>query len=86
MENNDFLKTTLCYSDSNTWGTVPGTRHERFTRHTHMPGVLLDLLGEGYYVIEEELSGRTTAIDDQFEEGCNGKTFLIPCLRPHDPQ
>jgi lysophospholipase L1-like esterase len=85
MENADNLKTILCYGDSNTWGTVPGTRHERLARHIRWTGVLQDTLGEGYYVIEEGLSGRTTAVDDPFEEGRNGKTSLMPCLRTHDP-
>jgi len=85
MENDDILKTILCYGDSNTWGTIPGTRHERFTRHIRWPGVLQNILGEEYYVIEEGLSGRTTAVDDPFEEGRNGRTSLMPCLRTHAP-
>jgi lysophospholipase L1-like esterase len=85
MKINEHVKTILCYGDSNTWGAIPGDRHERYPLHIRWPGLLQNILGAGYYVIEEGLSGRTTSIDDPFEDGRNGKTSLMPCLRTHDP-
>ena len=85
MKNTERVKTILCYGDSNTWGAIPGAKHERFPRKDRWPGVLQHLLGNGYYVIEEGLSGRTTVLEDVFEEGRNGKQLLLPCLRTHKP-
>jgi lysophospholipase L1-like esterase len=44
------------------------------------------ILGEGYWVVEEGLGGRTTVWDDPVEgENRNGKTYLLPCLLSHMP-
>jgi lysophospholipase L1-like esterase len=79
------MKSILCYGDSNTWGTVPGTRHDRLPYDIRWTGVLQKTLGEQFHVIEEGLSGRTTSRDDPFEEGRNGLPYLLPCLRSHRP-
>jgi lysophospholipase L1-like esterase len=79
------MKNILCYGDSNTWGTVPGTRRDRLPYEERWPGALQKLLGVDYYVIEEGLSGRTTISDDLFEDGRNGKKLLLPILRTHRP-
>ena len=65
------MRNILCYGDSNTFGTDPvhGGRHPREARWT---GVLQELLGDGYRVIEEGLGGRTTVFDDALSEGRNG--------------
>jgi lysophospholipase L1-like esterase len=47
--------------------------------------LLQQKLGDDFEIIEEGLCGRTTAIDDPKEEGRNGKTYLIPCLKTHNP-
>lgn len=49
------MKTILCYGDSNTWGSNPldGTCCDI---HARWPGVMKDLLGECYWVIEEGLN------------------------------
>jgi lysophospholipase L1-like esterase len=77
-------KTILCYGDSNTWGWDPVTE-ARYARHQRWPGVLRQVLGEGYLVIEEGLNGRTTVWDDPIEGYRNGKEYLIPCLETHKP-
>ena len=77
-------KTILCYGDSNTWGYDPATQ-DRFDRHTRWAGVLRDMLGDGYWIIEEGLNGRTTVWDDPIEGYKNGHTYLIPCLETHRP-
>jgi lysophospholipase L1-like esterase len=79
------VKTIVCYGDSNTWGSIPGEYYQRFPAEVRWPGVLRSRLGDGYAVMEEGLSGRTTIKEDPFEEGRNGKTLLLPVLRTHRP-
>ncbi len=79
------MKTVLCYGDSNTWGSDPETG-ERFAPDVRWPGVLRRSLGEGYWVIEEGLGGRTTVRDDPIEGAHkNGRTYLRACLESHKP-
>jgi lysophospholipase L1-like esterase len=81
--NPDSVK-VVCYGDSNTWGKIPssGERYPAFLRWT---GVLQNLLGNEYEIIEEGLPGRTTVFDPQGKTERNGKTYLIPCLKSHNP-
>lgn len=75
----------LCYGDSNTWGSDPETG-ERFAPGVRWPGVLRGTLGEGYWVIEEGLGGRTTVRDDPIEGAHkNGRAYLRACLESHKP-
>lgn len=78
------MKRILCFGDSNTWGFVPaiGTRYDEKTRWT---GQLATLLGDDFTVIEEGLNSRTAVFDDPLGIGLNGLTYLIPCLRSHNP-
>jgi len=78
------MKNILCYGDSNTYGLKPGMTG-RYTRDIRWTGLLQKLLGDGYYVIEEGLGGRTTVWDDPIEEHKNGKAYLLPCLDSHKP-
>jgi lysophospholipase L1-like esterase len=78
------VKTVLLYGDSNTWGYDPASQ-ERFDIHTRWAGVTRDLLGAGWHIIEEGLSGRTTVWDDPIEGYKNGREYLIPCLATHRP-
>jgi lysophospholipase L1-like esterase len=50
-------------------------------------GVLQNLLGTEYEVIEEGLNSRTLETDDKRpgKQGRNGATYLLPCLETHDP-
>jgi lysophospholipase L1-like esterase len=77
------MPTLLCYGDSNTWGFDP-VSGGRFSREQRWPGVLRRLLPE-CEVVEEGLPGRTTLLDDPFEEGRNGLAYLVPCLASHAP-
>lgn len=82
------MKTVLCYGDSNTWGCPPMTSFNgavRYDIHTRWPGVLRDQLGQGYWVIEEGLGGRTTVWEDALSPDRNGHTYLLPCLETHQP-
>lgn len=78
------MKTVLCFGDSNTWGANPATPG-RFPREGAWPAVVRDVLGAGYWVIDEGLPGRTTVWDDPIEGYKNGKEQLIPCLYSHNP-
>lgn len=77
----------LCYGDSNTWGYISGSDHQRFGDKERWPRVLANLLGENYEIIEEGLNARTLISNDPRPEkyGKNGYEYLIPCLDSHDP-
>ncbi len=76
----------LCFGDSNTYGRDAKTKG-RFERYVRWPGVLQNILGDEYYVIEEGLNGRTTVWDDPMRghEKRNGSKYLLPCLESHCP-
>jgi lysophospholipase L1-like esterase len=78
------MKTVVCYGDSNTWGYDPHTQ-DRLPRDVRWAGVLAQVLGAEYQVIEEGLNGRTTVWDDPIEGYKNGRDYLIPCLESHRP-
>jgi lysophospholipase L1-like esterase len=80
-----FVRSILCYGDSNTWGSDPETG-ERFPEDVRWPGVMRTKLGDDYRVIEEGLPGRTTVWNDPIEgDHKNGRTYLGPCLESHSP-
>ena len=78
------MKRILCYGDSNTFGHNPidGSRLPRGQRWT---GILADLLGDGYEILEEGLCGRTTVHECPDAEGMSGLPYLAPCLLSHRP-
>lgn len=72
-------KTIMCFGDSLTWGWVPapeGAPTSRYPREVRWTGVLETRLGEGYRVIEEGLSARTTTADDPTDPRLNASTYL----------
>lgn len=77
----------LCYGDSNTWGYISGSDHQRYTKEQRWTGILQNLLGSNYCIIEEGLCSRTFTSNDERpgKEGKNGYDYLIPCLDTHDP-
>ncbi len=87
------MKTILCYGDSHVWGFIPGSfdantglskRHPRNKRWT---GVLQELLGNNYYVIEEGINGRTTDLDEitPGRPNRNGFALLSAAFDAHYP-
>ncbi len=85
--------TILCFGDSNTWGSVPGTFNpitglsKRYDKDQRWPSILQKKLGEKYHVIEEGMGGRTTNLDSTLPDRPykNGLTLLAPALEAHYP-
>lgn len=76
----------LAFGDSNTWGRVPGDDNsKRFDANIRWTGVLQNLLGDTFEIIEEGLNGRTTHLDSPNKEGKNGKNYLYSCLESQKP-
>lgn len=77
----------LCYGDSNTWGYISGSDHQRYGNDERWTRILAKLLGEDFEIIEEGLNSRTLISNDTRpgKEGKNGYEYLIPCLDTHDP-
>lgn len=87
MNTNPNAKRILCFGDSYTWGYIPSSNHERYPANIRWTGVLQDLLGTDYEIIEEGLNSRTLYSDDlrPGKSGRNGSSYLIPSLDTHDP-
>ncbi len=77
----------LCYGDSNTWGYISGSDHQRYGNDERWTRILSKLLRDKFEVIEEGLNSRTLISNDTRpgKEGKNGYEYLIPCLDTHDP-
>ena len=80
------MKRVLCYGDSNTWGYISGTNHQRYGESQRWTKLLQKKLGESFEVIEEGLCSRTLCSEDDGagREGRNGYPYLKPCLETHD--
>jgi lysophospholipase L1-like esterase len=77
-------KRIICFGDSNTWGYNSATQ-ERFDDDVRWTNLLQKILGSGYEVIAEGLSGRTSVVDDPLFEGLKGLDYIYPCLMSHSP-
>lgn len=77
----------LCYGDSNTWGYISGSDHQRYGENERWTKILAQKLGNNVEIIEEGLNSRTLISNDERpgKEGKNGFKYLIPCLDTHDP-
>lgn len=81
------LRNVLVYSDSLTWGIIPGTR-QRLDFDQRWPGVLENglILDEHHVrVIEDCLNGRRTVFDDPYKAGRNGLEGLSQAVEKHSP-
>jgi lysophospholipase L1-like esterase len=74
----------LCYGDSNTWGYRPDGSG-RFARKERWPGLVQAAVGDSVNVIEEGLSGRTSAYDHPLIPHMNGLSYLPVALATHAP-
>jgi lysophospholipase L1-like esterase len=81
------MQHVLVYSDSLTWGIVPGTRN-RLSFDERWPGVMENRLNaqkRRVRVIEDCLNGRRTVWDDPFKPGRNGREGLSQRIEIHSP-
>ncbi len=81
-------KTILCYGDSLTWGWIPvveGAPTLRYAFKDRWTGAMAARLGDGYHIIEEGLSARTTSLDDPNDPRLNGSAYLPSALASHLP-
>lgn len=87
MNTNPNAKRILCFGDSNTWGYVSGTKHQRYPANIRWTGVLQNLLGNEYEIIEEGLNSRGILKgDDRPGKECRvAMDYILPCLDSHDP-
>lgn len=81
---NENLTTIVCYGDSNTHGFNPADR-ERYPKHSRWPGILQEMLGPDYDVVEEGCNGRTTIYPQPDEPWKEGLHYLKPCINSHKP-
>lgn len=87
------MKNILCYGDSNTWGNVAGSMDpklrlaQRFNYDERWVGILQQLLGNSFYIIEAGLNGRSTAFDEKtiVRPSRNGLATLPGILEMHYP-
>lgn len=81
------MQHVLLYSDSLSWGIVPGTR-DRLPFAARWGGVMeaaLRAQGHAVRVIEDCLNGRTTTLDDPNRPGRNGLHGLAQRIEAHSP-
>jgi len=77
----------LIYSDSLTWGIIPGTR-QRLSFQQRWPGVFETTLkqhGKDVRIQENCLNGRRTAWSDPYKEGRDGSQGLAQVIEMHSP-
>ncbi len=81
-------KSILCFGDSLTWGWIPveeGSPTLRYPYDQRWTGAMAGALGDGYHIIEEGLSARTTSADDPNDDRLNGSKYLPSALASHLP-
>jgi len=81
------MKQILVYSDSLTWGIIPGTR-QRLSFDQRWPGVLESQLNQQpvkVRVIEDCLNGRRTVFEDPFKPGRKGIEGLAQRIEVNSP-
>lgn len=81
-------RSVLCFGDSLTWGWIPVKESSptlRYPYEQRWTGAMAARLGDGYHIIEEGLSARTTSLDDPNDARLNGSTYLPMALASHLP-
>jgi lysophospholipase L1-like esterase len=85
-------KRIMIFGDSNTWGYIPvaSGMTTRYPEDVRWPGVLRATLGQGYEVIDEGLSARTTDLPDPTlphisGAGLDGSAYLPAAIATHLP-
>ncbi len=80
-------KRILCFGDSNTFGYISGSNHQRYDSNKRWTGILQNKLGNDFLIIEEGLNSRTIISSDPRpgREGRCGYDYLLPCIDSHEP-
>ncbi len=83
-------KHIVCLGDSNTHGYCADPADcadggSRFNENERWTCLLQQLLGDGYHVLEEGLSGRTTVFADPLHESMPALDVAYPILMSHEP-
>lgn len=81
-------RSILCFGDSLTWGWIPVAESSPTLRYPYAQrwtGAMAGALGDGYEIIEEGLSARTTSVDDPNDPRLNGSAYLPAALASHLP-
>lgn len=76
------MKKILCFGDSNTYGFVPKTC-KRYDKTQRWSGILSNLLGEKYKVLEEGMNNRTGFSKNPENIKLCGKEYLPIYLQNH---
>lgn len=84
MNSNPTAKRILCFGDSLTFGKVPG-ENKRYAPSQRWTGVLQNILGADYEIIEEGVRSRTVNADDPQLPGRNGLHAFRVALLTHLP-
>jgi lysophospholipase L1-like esterase len=81
------MQQILLYSDSLSWGLIPGTRN-RLSFEQRWPGIVennLIALGHKTRIIEDCLNGRRTVWEDPFKPGRNALQGLAQRIEINSP-
>lgn len=79
------MRSVLCYGDSNTWGSVPGSEGQRYGPDVRWPKVMASHLGDDFEVFEAGLNGRTTTFDRLPRQYRSGRDLLVPTMETCSP-
>ncbi|GAB4526966.1 MAG: SGNH/GDSL hydrolase family protein [Roseibium sp.] len=82
-ENKDPVS-VLCFGDSLTWGFNPKDR-SRYGHDIRWTRLLQKELGDGFYVVEDGVNGRTTVFEDPVRGDKNGLAHLATARKSHMP-
>ena len=81
-------RSILCFGDSLTLGWIPVKESAptlRYPFNQRWTGAMAAKLGDGYHIIEEGLSARTTSLDDPNDPRLNGSAYLPSAIASHLP-
>jgi lysophospholipase L1-like esterase len=87
MNLNPKAQKILCFGDSNVWGYISNSVHQRYSVAERWTGILQQTLGDDFEIIEEGLNSRGIVKGDSRpgKEGRSAIEYIIPCLDTHDP-
>jgi len=74
----------VCFGDSLTWGFNPVDK-SRYGHDIRWTRLLQKELGDGFYVVEEGVNGRTTVFEDPVKGDKNGLAHLETVRKTHMP-